>query len=285
MHIPVMANEVLELLEVKEDKWYVDCTIGGGGHSQHILSKGARVIGIDQDTEVLKLAKDQLKEWKERVVFKNGNFRNVKRILKKEGVSSVSGFLYDLGLSSEQIEDSKRGFSFMKKGPLDMRMDKSLKMDAGFIVNRARENELTKIIKEYGEEPKARSIAKRIVSNRPIVTTTQLASLIKKVYCGKRGKIDPSTKTFQALRIAVNDELNSLKESLEQILPFLEKGGRVVVLSFHSLEDRIVKEKFKGWKDEGIFNILTKKPIRPAQEEIKKNPRARSAKLRGGIKI
>lgn len=285
MHLPVMVNEVLGLLDVKEGKWYVDCTIGGGGHSQYILSKGGFVMGIDQDIEVLELAKEHLREWKERVILKKGNFRNVKKILKKEGISNVSGFLYDLGLSSYQIEDSKRGFSFMKEGPLDMRMDKTIKINAGLIVNKAPEKELTRIIKEYGEEPRAGSIAKRIVSNRPIVTTTQLASLIKKVYCGKRGRIDPSTKTFQALRIAVNDELNSLKESLEQILPFLEKGGRVVVLSFHSLEDRIVKERFKGWKEEGGFDILTKKPIRPSLSEIKENPRARSAKLRGGMKV
>lgn len=284
MHLPVMVHEVLELLDVKMDKWYVDCTIGGGGHSEAILSKGGRVFGIDQDSEVLELAKKHLEKWKDRVIFKHGNFRNIKGILEKGGLYNVSGFLYDLGFSSYQIEDKERGFSFMKEGPLDMRMDKSLKIDAAFIVNKTSEKDLTRIIKEYGEEPKARSIAKMIVSNRPIKTTTQLSSLIQKVYYGKRGKIHPSTRTFQALRIAVNDELNSLKESLDSILPFLEKGGRVVVLSFHSLEDRIVKEKFKTWAKEGIFDILTKKPIRPTSSEIEKNPRARSAKLRGGMK-
>lgn len=283
IHFPVMIDEVLGFLDVKGDKLYVDCTIGCGGHSDAILSKGGCVIGIDSDIEALKLAKERLERWEERIIFKYGNFRNIRQILEKLGIHKVSGFLYDLGFSGCQIEDSKRGFSFMKEGPLDMRMDSSLKIDAAFIVNKTREKELVRIIKEYGEEPKARSIAKMIVSNRPIKTTTQLRALIYKVY-KKRGKIDSSTRTFQALRIAVNDELSSLKASLNQILPFLEENGRVVVISFHSLEDRIVKEKFKAFKEDGIFDILTKKPIRPESSEIKENPRARSAKLRAGMK-
>jgi len=280
-----MVNEVLRMLDVKRGRWYVDCTIGLGGHSQAILEKGGYVLGIDQDKKALELAKERLFKWKERVIFKYGNFRNIKEILEGSKIKNFSGFLYDLGLSSLQIEDSERGFSFMKEGPIDMRMDSSSKINAGLIVNKAREKELIRIIKEYGEEKRARSIAKRIISNRPIKTTTQLSSLIMNAYHGKRGRIHPSTRTFQALRIAVNDELNALRESLNQILPFLEKGGRVVVLSFHSLEDRIVKEGFKELKREGIFDILTKKPIRPSREEVERNPRARSCRLRGGIKI
>ncbi|MEW6102767.1 MAG: 16S rRNA (cytosine(1402)-N(4))-methyltransferase RsmH [bacterium] len=285
MHLPVMKDEALSLIDVAEGKWYVDCTIGLGGHSQAILEKGGCVIGIDQDIEALEMAMENLYLWKERVIFKRGNFRDVKEILDSMGISSVSGFLYDLGLSSHQIDSPERGFSFMNDAFLDMRMDKRNPIKAKDIINRSKEKELYRIIKEYGEEPRARKIAKAIVSNRPIKTTQELSSLIMKAYYGKRGKIHPSTRTFQAIRIAVNDELNALKESLDQILPFLSKNGRVCVISFHSLEDRIVKEAFKKWKEEGIFNILTKKPIRPSFEEIRRNPRARSAKLRGGEKI
>lgn len=285
IHLPVMLHEVLEFLDVKEDKWYVDCTIGEGGHSEAILSKGGRVIGIDQDKEILRLAEENLEKWKDRVIFKKGNFRNINTILEKDEIHSVSGFLYDLGFSSYQVMNSKRGFSFMREGPLDMRMDRTLKINADLIVNRTPEKELVRIIKEYGEEPHARSIVKMIISHRPIKTTTQLSSLILKATKGRRGRIDPSTRTFQALRIAVNDELRNLETSLDHILPFLEKGGRVVVISFHSLEDRIVKERFRNWNKESIFNILTKKPIRAEMSEIKANPRARAAKLRAGFKI
>ncbi|MEW6481528.1 MAG: 16S rRNA (cytosine(1402)-N(4))-methyltransferase RsmH [bacterium] len=280
-----MKDEVLNILDVAEDRWYVDCTIGLGGHSKAILEKGGCVIGIDQDIEALEMATESLSFWKERVIFKKGNFRNIKEILSSIGIDSVSGFLYDLGISSYQIDNPERGFSFMSDYPLDMRMDKTNPINAEIIVNRSKEKELYRIIKEYGEESRAKKIAKLIVSNRPIKTGVELSSLIMKVYHGRRGKIHPSTRTFQALRIAVNDELNALRESLNQILPLLSEGGRIAVISFHSLEDRIVKERFREWKEEGTFNILTKKPIRPTLLEIKRNRQARSAKLRGGEKI
>ncbi|MEW6007562.1 MAG: 16S rRNA (cytosine(1402)-N(4))-methyltransferase RsmH [bacterium] len=279
-----MKDEVLNILDVAEDRWYVDCTVGLGGHAEGILERGGRVIGIDQDISALEQAKERLSEYKERVIFNEGNFRNIGEILKELSVKEVSGFLYDLGFSSYQIENKERGFSFMSDYPLDMRMDKRNPINAEMIVNRSKEKELYRIIKEYGEEPRAKKIANTIVSNRPIKTGVELSSLIMKVY-HRRGKIHPSTRTFQALRIAVNDELNALRESLNQILPLVSEGGRIVVISFHSLEDRIVKERFRKWKEEGTFNILTKKPIRPALLEIKRNRQARSAKLRGGEKI
>ncbi len=283
-HIPVLQDEVIRLLNVKKDELYVDCTIGLGGHSKFIIENGGRVIGIDCDSEALELAKEALSEYKDKMKFKQGNFKDIDRILEESDIKKVSGFLYDLGTSSYQLETKERGFSFMLDGPLDMRMDRRQAKTASQIVNREPFNRLYKIIGEYGEEPRATQIARRIISNRPIQTTSKLTSIITKVYKGKRGKIHPATKTFQALRIAVNDELSNLKDSLDKILPYLEKGGRVVVISFHSLEDRIVKEKFKRWENEGIFNILTKKPITPSNYEIKQNPRARSAKLRAGEK-
>ena len=284
IHLPVMAEEAIEYLNVRKGKWYVDCTLGAGGHSQEILKSGGKVLGIDQDEEVLVLAKKGLSTYRDRVVFEKGNFRQVGEAIKKHKIKEVFGVLYDLGLSSYQIEKEERGFSFQRDGPLDMRMDLSKTIKCADIINREREEELARILKEYGEERINRRIAREIVKNRPLQTTTELASLVARVY-GRRGKIHPATRTFQALRIAVNDELVALTESLDNIFPYLASYGRIVVISFHSLEDRIVKRRFKEWKQEDLFRILTKKPLRPTPEEVQMNPRARSAKLRGGEKI
>lgn len=284
IHLPVMAEEAIEYLNVRKGKWYVDCTLGAGGHSREILKRGGKVLGIDQDEEVLVLAKEGLSTYRSKIVFEKRNFRQVGEAIKKHKIKEVFGVLYDLGLSSYQIEKEERGFSFQREGPLDMRMDLSKSTKCADIINRGREEELMRILKEYGEERMNRRIAREIVKTRPIRTTTELASLVARVI-GRRGKIHPATRTFQALRIAVNDELVALTESLDNIFPYLASYGRIVVISFHSLEDRIVKLKFKEWQQEDVFRILTKKPLRPTLKEVQENPRARSAKLRGGEKI
>jgi 16S rRNA (cytosine1402-N4)-methyltransferase len=284
IHLPVMAEEAIEYLNVKKGKWYVDCTLGAGGHSQKILEKGGRVLGIDQDEEILTLAKEGLSDYQKRIVFEKIDFRQVSEAIKKHKIKEVFGVLYDLGLSSYQIEKDVRGFSFQREGPLDMRMDLSKTTKCADILNRGREKELAKILFEYGEERMNRRIAREIVKNRPIQTTTELADLVARAI-GRRGKIHPATRTFQALRIAVNDELVALTESLDNIFPYVTSNGRIVVISFHSLEDRIVKRRFKEWQKEEVFKVLTKKPLRPALEEVQMNPRARSAKLRGGEKV
>lgn len=284
IHLPVMVEEVMEYLNVKRGKWYVDCTLGTGGHSLEILKRGGRVLGIDQDEEVLVLAKRCLSAYSKRIVFEKMNFIEVGEAIRKHQIGEVSGVLYDLGLSSYQLEAAHRGFSFQREGPLDMRMDLSRRTKCAEIINGAREEELAKIIREYGEERMYRKIARAIVKNRPIQTTTELASLVARTV-GRRGKIHPATRTFQALRIAVNDELSALTTSLDNIFPYLASGGRIVVISFHSLEDRIVKRRFKEWQEEGVFKILTKKPLRPTPEEVQENPRARSGRLRGGEKL
>jgi 16S rRNA (cytosine1402-N4)-methyltransferase len=280
-----MCNEAVRLLNIRRDRWYVDCTLGTGGHTEAILQRGGRVIGIDCDEEVISLAKERLKQFKDRVVFCNRNFIELPEIMRKNKIEKVWGTLYDLGVSSYQIEAEHRGFSFAKRSPLDMRMDLRGRVKADDLVNKKKEDELFRIIAEYGQEKRARAIAREIVRNRPIETTDELAKVIVKVYRGRRGRIHPATKTFQAIRIAVNDELENLKSSLEDAIGLLAEGGRIVVISFHSGEDRIVKERFRFWEKEGVFRILTKRPLVPSMEEIERNVRARSAKLRAGEKI
>jgi 16S rRNA (cytosine1402-N4)-methyltransferase len=284
IHLPVMAEEAIEYLNVKKGKWYVDCTLGAGGHSQKILEKGGKVLGIDQDEEILALAKKNLSDYRRKIVFEKMDFRHVSEAIKKHKIKEVFGVLYDLGLSSYQIEKDARGFSFQREGPLDMRMDLSKTTKCADILNRGIEKELAKILFEYGEERMSRRIARAIVQNRPIQTTIELANLVARTIGKRSGKIHPATRTFQALRIAVNDELAALTESLDNIFPYVASNGRIVVISFHSLEDRIVKRRFREWQKEEVFRVLTKKPLRPALEEVQMNPRARSAKLRGGEK-
>ncbi|MEK9148709.1 MAG: 16S rRNA (cytosine(1402)-N(4))-methyltransferase RsmH, partial [Candidatus Desantisbacteria bacterium] len=210
IHLPVMAEEAIEYLNVQKGKWYVDCTLGMGGHSRQIIEKGGKVLGIDQDEEVLVLAKKSLGDYHKRIVFERGNFIEVGEAIKKHKIKKVFGVLYDLGLSSYQIEKDARGFSFQREGPLDMRMDLSKTTKCADIINREREEELARILKEYGEERMSRRIAREIVKNRPIRTTIELANLVARAIGGRRGKIHPATRTFQALRIAVNDELSAL---------------------------------------------------------------------------
>lgn len=301
VHKSVLLTEVLDLLDVVPGGVYIDGTLGSGGHSEDLLKamgKKGRLLGIDQDEQALDRAKVRLKEWEAQCVFAHGNFADIAEIARSNGFDGVDGILMDIGVSSDQLEEAERGFSFMKEGPLDMRMDKSCGETAEDLVNSLPEFELFKILRTFGEEPKARRIAQAIVREREseaITTTSALAQLVEKAVGGRRGRIHPATKTFQGLRIAVNEELDSLKHGLEGGLSLLRAGGRMAVISFHSLEDRIVKRFFAShvgrhvslisggseWIGElPLMELINKKPIMAGENECEVNPRARSAKLR-----
>jgi len=290
-HKPVLLKETIEFLAVKSGEKYIDTTVGGGGHSEAILKSGGILLGIDCDPEAITAARRRLSSacpgasWR----LARGNFGNLKEIALKNNFFPAAGVLFDLGVSSHQLETDYRGFSFNLKGPLDMRMDPDLKVTAADLINCLSEDELTEIFFKFGEEKYSRRIARAICRARqlaPIKTADELAEIILRAR-PRRGRFDrthPATRCFQALRIAVNDELNNLKKALPQALEILKPGGRLVVLSFHSLEDRIVKNFLKEKEKEGEIKILTKKPIRPTEVEIKQNPRSRSGKLRAGEK-
>jgi len=286
MHIPVLKKEVLQYLNPKPNENFIDCTINGGGHTYTILEKikpNGKVLGIELDKDIfykLSLSKT------DRLVLTNDSYTNLKKIVEKYKFGLISGILFDLGMSSWHLEESGRGFTFLKDEPLDMRYSLENDLTAEEIINNYSQEKIEKILKEYGEERFAKRIAKKIIQTRPrkIKSTFQLVEIIKKAVPGKRTKIHPATRTFQALRIAVNDELNNLKKALFQAVKVLEKGGRIVIISFHSLEDRIVKNFFKEEAKKGSLRILTKKPVIPSQEEIKINRRSRSAKLRAATK-
>lgn len=290
-HKSVLLNEVINYLAVSQGKKYIDATVGGAGHTQEILKRGGLVLGIDQDQEALDYIRTHLpSQYKDTAVFVKGNFENIEKIAQKKNFGKVWGVLFDLGVSSYQLENKERGFSFKREGNLDMRMDKSLTISALDIVNSGSLDQLTRIFMKFGEEPLAKPIALTITKKRnhnQITKTGELANLVSEVYrrFGKTGKIQPATKVFQALRIAVNNELEALKTGLLQGVKLLEEGGRLVVISYHSLEDRITKLTFKKLEKEGIFKILTKKPVTPTFEEIRQNNRARSAKLRAIEKL
>ncbi|MBF0511663.1 MAG: 16S rRNA (cytosine(1402)-N(4))-methyltransferase RsmH [Candidatus Omnitrophica bacterium] len=288
-HIPVMPQEALELLRLPQGGVAVDGTLGLGGHAllmAQALGPRGHLIGIDRDLTSLNLVKEKFKDLKLKVDLSSGNFRDIGQILEKLGISAVDGVLLDFGISSFQLDDAKRGFSFQLDGPLDMRMDASsgLKTAAEF-VNTLKENELEKIIWEFGEERFARRIAAAIVMQRAkakIIRTKDLADIVLRALPRgyTRGRIHPATRTFQALRIVVNEELESVSLGLEAAFKILKPGGRLCVISFHSLEDRIVKNKFKSlnFTEEGL--ILTKRPWEASQEETTSNSRSRSAKMR-----
>jgi 16S rRNA (cytosine1402-N4)-methyltransferase len=287
MHIPVLQKEVIEYLDPKPNENFIDCTVGEAGHSLAILENNGpkgKVLGIDLDkNQILKL------KGIERLILANDNFNNLKEIVKKEKFNSVSGILFDLGMSSGHLEESGRGFSFLKKEPLDMRYDLENPLTAEKILNYWSESEMERILKEFGEERFSSQIAREIVEQRkvrPIKNTVQLIEILKKAipYKYQHQRIHFATRTFQALRISVNNELNNLKQVLPRAVEILKPGGRLVIISFHSLEDRIVKNFFKERSTVGELKILTKKPIGPGQQEIKINPRSRSAKLRVAIK-
>jgi 16S rRNA (cytosine1402-N4)-methyltransferase len=290
VHRPVLLKEVIEWMNVEKNKNYVDCTIGEGGHAREILKRNGpngKVLGIEIDSDLYKKLK---RENLERLILANDSYSNLKEIVKREGFKEIYGILFDLGISSWHIEKSLRGFSFLRDEPLIMRYDNSKNFWAEKIINQWPENEIERILKEYGEEKFAKRISREIVKFRekkPIKTTFQLVEIIKRAVPSfyRQKRIHFATKTFQALRIAVNNELENLKIALPQAIDVLEKGGRLLIISFHSLEDRIVKLFFKEKEKEGKIKILTKKPIRPSKEEIKQNPRSRSAKLRVALKI
>src|SRR3990167_10717508 len=273
-HKPVLLKEIIEGLGVKKGKKYIDATVGGGGHSFEILRLGGIVLGVDVDRESLEYIKKLGKP--ENLTLARGNFRDIDKIALLNNFDRAAGIIFDLGVSSHQIDNPTRGFSFQNEGPLDMRMDRELGVRALDLIKILTKGELSEIFTKFGEETRAWAISNAIVrarSIKPIETTTDLAKIVLAI----GGK---SKKVFQALRIAVNDELNSILEALPQALGLLKENGRLCVISFHSLEDRIVKKKFLEFEEKGMGRIITKKPIIPTEDEIEGNKRARSAKLR-----
>ncbi|MBW4828912.1 MAG: 16S rRNA (cytosine(1402)-N(4))-methyltransferase RsmH [Clostridiaceae bacterium] len=306
-HVPVMLNEALDGLNIKEDGIYIDGTLGGAGHSTEIVKRlsTGKLIGIDQDENAIKKSKEVLADYRDRTIIVKDNFKNIKNVLNTLGIKKVDGILLDLGVSSHQLDEEERGFSYNKDAPLDMRMDRSNTFSAWDVVNKYSEKELEKVIWDFGEEKWAKRIAKFIVEERreaPIDTTFELVSAIKKAI-PKKVRIQgghPARKTFQAIRIEVNQELDILKNSILNANEVLDKSGRLCIITFHSLEDRIVKDTFKYLNKNCIcppefpvctcnkkreLKILTRKPIVPSEEEIETNPRSRSAKLRIGAKV
>lgn len=293
MHQPVMLKEVISFLNLKSGDTVLDGTIGGGGHAKEILKKispAGRLVGIDQDEAALKMAEDALKDFHGSFKLIHDNFRNLDKVLFKEEIKYLNAALFDLGISTYQIEDAARGFSIKYGGRLDMRMDSRPERTAYDIVNEYSEKGLSDIIEKFGEERFHSRIARFIVgarSKKPIETSGDLASIVHRAvgHRYRKSRIDPATRTFQAIRIVVNDELASLEDGLKKAIPWLEVGARILVISFHSLEDRIVKNLFKGYSNLGLLKVVTKKPIRPSDEEIASNPRSRSAKLRVAERI
>ncbi len=287
LHKPVLVEDVILNLVGYQGEIIVDATCGEGGHSEYILErvKPSLLVAIDQDIEILQVARERLKGYKN-VKFIYGNFSRIDELLKKEGIEEVSAILMDLGISSYHLEDEERGFSIYKDGPLDMRMDRAGNILTAYkVVNEYPPSKLEEIIREYGEERWAKAIVRAIVERRkekPIRTTGELREIVERAIPKKfwPKNIHPATRTFQAIRIEVNRELEALKIALNKSVPLLKSGGRILVISFHSLEDRIVKNFFKKCEQSGFGRILTKKPITPTQEEIMENKRARSAKLR-----
>ena len=301
-HISVLLDETIDGLDIKPDGIYVDGTLGGGGHSYEILrrlSPKGRLIGIDQDGEALKAAGERLKKFENQITLVRSNYCEIDKVLKELNVEKVDGILLDIGVSSYQLDNLERGFSYKSDAPLDMRMDTRQELTAADVVNTYSENELFKIIKDYGEDKFAKNIAKHIVlarKEKPLETTKELSEVIKRAIPMKvqaKGG-HPAKKTFQAIRIEVNQELTVLKESIDKMIDLLKPNGRICIITFHSLEDRIVKTKFRenenpctcpnfpvcvcGKKSKG--KVITRKPIIPSEDEIEENKRAKSSKLR-----
>jgi len=285
-HVPVMAAEVLQYLRPERGGLFVDCTVGLGGHARALLEAGAtRLLGLDRDREALALAGPTLAPWASRIELVHADYRDVAGVLDARRITNVDGALADLGVSSLQFDEAGRGFSFQRDEPLDMRMDQSSGETAAQLVARASERELADAIFQYGEERFSRRIARALVRAReeaPVETTGRLAAVVRRAV-PRRGfmRIDPATRTFQALRIWVNRELDALDRFISTLVGRLRVGGRLAIISFHSLEDRIVKHTFRALEREtALATVLTRKPILPTDDEIAANPRARSAKLR-----
>ena len=288
LHIPVLKEEVLNFLNLKIGDCVVDCTIGTGGHALGIAEKiGSQglLLGIDRDNDSLEVARERLKTAACSCHFVQGDFRNIADLLKGFGISQVNAMLFDLGISSFQLEDPQRGFSFLAEGPLDMRMDKNSYISAYELVNALSEKEISNILKNFGEERFHNRIANVLVRRRakaPIESTMDLSEVVRQAIPRKfqNQRIHPATRVFQALRIAVNRELEALEIALDHCIDFLCDQGRLCVISFHSLEDRIVKGKFRQYVAQKKLKLIFKKPIQPSVEEIHENPRSRSARLR-----
>jgi 16S rRNA (cytosine1402-N4)-methyltransferase len=301
-HEPILKQEIVHLLQPGAGKTFMDATLGGGGHSEAFAEAGARVIGLDQDPQALAHARMRLRQFEDRFVALRGNFRFFPQLLTEIGVGKLDAILADVGISSRQLDDPAKGFSFQQDGPLDLRMDPDAALSAADVVNMSSADELERIFREYGEEPQARRIARALVEARgrkAITTTLQLAAAVERVI-PRKGHRHPATLVFQALRVHVNDELGALHTLVQHLPDWLKPGGRVAIISFHSLEDRIVKQAFAKYSapmidaphfpepkpnPEYCFRLLTKKPVEPSAEEIERNPRSRSAKLRVAERI
>jgi 16S rRNA (cytosine1402-N4)-methyltransferase len=303
-HRPVLYQESISNLRLKKGGCYIDATIGAGGHAIGILEAIApdgKLIGIDKDQDAIEISNQNLVDFGDRVLLIKASYDMMKTLVENTGWDCVDGILFDLGVSSMQFDRGERGFSFSKDAPLDMRFDQDQELTASDIINQFSEKDIAAIIWSYGEDSLARRIAAAIVGNRPINSTVELANIINKVYGNRPGnRIHPATRTFQALRMAVNNELETLEDGLEQALDCLCSQGRLVVISFHSLEDRLVKHFFQRENRDCIcppeqlvcqcghkarIKVITRHPIKPTQEEVNQNPRARSAKLRAAEKI
>lgn len=296
-HVPVLYNEVLDGIQPRSGGRYIDATLGAAGHAAGILTASGpdgELLGLDADPDAISFAGQVLGSFGDRVVLQVANFRHLREVALALGFGQVDGILMDLGLSSRQLADAERGFSFNQDGPLDMRMNRSQRETAADLINTLPEAELAELLWRYGEERHARRIARVIVSSRPVSTTGQLADLVARTV-GRREKIHPATRTFQALRIAVNDELEALNQALRQARDLLRPQGRLAVIAFHSLEDRLVKRFYQQesrdclcppeipvciCEHRATLKVLTPRPVRPSAEEIARNPRSRSARLR-----
>ncbi len=301
-HRPVLVPETIELLAARPGATVLDATCGGGGHSEALLKTGVDVLALDQDPDAIAQAKDRLSHFGQHVTLRQANFRFADRVLDQLAIKQIGGAILDLGVSSRQLENAERGFSLMRNGPLDMRMDPRSERTAAAIINNYSEEELTRLFRDLGEEPAARRIATAIVKQRktaPLRETLPLARLIEKV-AGRHGRRHPATQVFQALRMEVNDELAALQEGLRVLTARLQPGARIAVISFHSLEDRLVKNFFRDrsreyvdrpeWPEarpnqERDLQVITPKPVEPSEDEQRFNPRARSAKLRVAEKL
>jgi len=291
LHKPVMVDEVLDYLNLQSGQTILDCTVGGGGHAIRILDKikpDGFLIGIDKDMEILQTTKQSLSKITGKFKLYHADYSDIDEVLRQADIDKVNGVLLDLGVSSLQFDQADRGFSFAKEAPLDMRMDRSCGITAQNLIQRLSETELGELLWKYGEERRSRRIARAILKEEKgvgITSTRQLAAIVERVVPRGKGKIHPATRVFQALRIAVNKELENLEIFLDKIYNYMAVGARIVIISFHSLEDRIVKNKFIEKAKQNIFRVLTKKPITPCETEIRENIRSRSAKLRVAERI
>jgi 16S rRNA (cytosine1402-N4)-methyltransferase len=283
-----LVQETIEYLAIQPDGFYIDATLGAGGHAEEILRRleRGRLLALDRDPQALQVARERLAGFGEKLTMLLGNFAEIDTLHAAAGLPPVDGVLADLGVSSLQLEDASRGFSFSLPGPLDMRMGLNSDTTAATLLNQSSERDLADLIYELGEERYSRRIARAIVKARPYRTTTELAQVVTRAIPSRAGlhQIHPATRTFLALRLAVNRELENLEQFLDRVLRVLRPGGRVVILSFHSLEDRRVKQAFQRWGREGRARVLTRKVVRPTEEEVRANPHSRSAKLRAAEK-